>query len=44
MLMLRYSAFIKKLFYTIFDDVSLVVAIKTLKIDTRNFVLSMENW
>ena len=27
-----------------FDDVSLVVAIEKLKIDNRNFVLSMENW
>ena len=27
-----------------FDDVSLVAAIETLKIDNRNFVSSMENW
>lgn len=27
-----------------FDDVRLIVGIETLKIDYRNFVLSMENW
>ena len=27
-----------------FDDVSLVVEIETLKVDKRNFILSMENW
>ena len=42
--MLRCSVFIKKTVLYNFDDGSFVVAIETLKIDNRNFVLSMENW